>query len=419
MLKTHAMRTRTPRTPGSVTVASLAIALAAWPGCRVRREGEPAPAPAPAASSAPTAAAAPAPEAAAKPPPEPKAPAPDASVDAAPASQDASVDAPAAQDVATDAEPPRGSAVVAHGGVGSAPAQSGVVLSAVHTSLAALASGAEPATAAARGVAMLEDAPELNAGTGASVRLDGEVRMDAAVMDSSGRVAAVVGIDRVKNPVLVALAALAGPSPILAGAGAVGFARAHGHPDYDPITPGAAARRREALERLAGSADAAVPDWAMLESVRTPAASDAGADADAEAGAPALPTALGSVAVLVRVAGGGFAGAVSDGGPTLALSGHVGPAALRGAALYVGSGGAVAVSGHGSSIVQQELARAVYERMQRVLSAKAAVSWGVAQTSDAPVGISAINKISMHSAASAPMAWAEWSSTGVRTGAIE
>ena len=79
----------------------------------------------------------------------------------------------------------------------------------------------------------------------------------------------------------------------------------------------------------------------------------------------------------------------------------------------------VAVSGGGRSVVRAELARAVYERMQRMLSAKAAATWGVDQVEPGEqVGISAINQISMHVASSVPIAWAQWSPTGVRTGAV-
>jgi isoaspartyl peptidase/L-asparaginase-like protein (Ntn-hydrolase superfamily) len=324
-----------------------------------------------------------------------------------------------ALDSSLDAPPPRGTAVVAHGGIGSDPSASGTALAAAHTALAELARGGAPIAAAAQGAAVLEDAPGFNAGTGASVRLDRSIQMDAAVMDSTGRWTAVLAIERVKNPVLVALSALDAGGVTIAGEGAAAFARSHGHGDWDPSTPAAIERRSKALEALTGTQDAALPDWSSL-------ARDAGARPDGgaeDAGADATATrplgeAQGSVAVLVR-AGGDFAGAVSDGGPVVALRGSVGSVAARGAALHVGPAGAVAVSGGGDGVVRDELARAVYERMRLVLSAKAAATWGVQQIEPGErVGITALNEISMHSAASEPMAWAEWSSSGVRTGEV-
>ena len=54
-------------------------------------------------------------------------------------------------------------------------------------------------------VVMLEDNPIYNAGTGAVLNFDGFCELDACVMDSrEARVGAVSGVQRVKNPVLVA-----------------------------------------------------------------------------------------------------------------------------------------------------------------------------------------------------------------------
>ena len=130
-----------------------------------------------------------------------------------------------------DAEPPpdvpEGAAVVAFGGTGSEPSQSAEVLAAVRAAVAVLAEIPDPMLASARGAAILEDDPELNAGTGSSVRVDGmSVQMDAAVMDSRGRFAAVGAIERVKNPVLVARALLDTPHVLLVGDGATACARA-------------------------------------------------------------------------------------------------------------------------------------------------------------------------------------------------
>lgn len=354
-------------------------------------------------------------------------------------SEQAVADAGLAGDGGAGLEPPRGSGVIAHGGVGSNPATSTVALAAVHMALGALATEAAPVTAAARGVAVLEDSPLFNAGTGSSVRLDGRIEMSAAVMDSSGGYAAVLGLEGVRNPVLVALAALDAPSRVLAGPGAVAFARQRGFGAFDPATAAAHARRAEVLDWLGHGGDAGAPDWSGLErelEERAPpdAGADAGADpgADADAGADAATAAppppppapappSGAVAVLVRAQGGQFAGAISDGGPVMTLAGHVGAVGVRGAALYVGSAGAVAVSGDDAALIQEDLARAVYDRMQAFVSSKAAIAWVLSQRpKGAPrVGISAINRLTAHSTATEPMAWAEWSGGNMRTGAVK
>src|SRR5829696_161301 len=99
-------------------------------------------------------------------------------------------------------------AAVAHGGVGTPGEHSDGCRTAVDRALAVLASTGDPLEAAVAGAIVLEDDPRYNAGTGSIVRLDGAVQMDASVMESGGRFGAVAGVERVKNPVLVARAVL-------------------------------------------------------------------------------------------------------------------------------------------------------------------------------------------------------------------
>jgi beta-aspartyl-peptidase (threonine type) len=319
---------------------------------------------------------------------------------------------PSPEDLVLNAEPPTGAAVIAHGGIGSAPEASDKVLAALHRTLTDLAHSRYAVDASARGVAILEDAPELNAGTGSSIRLDGSVQMDAAVMDSEGGYAAVLAIADVKNPSLVALELLNTPHRILMADGATRFARGRGHPRFDPRIPSARLRRGEALKHFGASLDGGV-DWKRLDDRLLATRSDDG-------GAPPLAAGAGGVAVLVRSKDGGFAGAVSDGGDGHTLGGAAGPVATPGASLFVGPSGAVAVSGRSNTIVREELARRVYDRMKRNGSPKAAAAWGLGQLADGDeAGISAINSISMHSVATGPMAWARWSKGSVQTGALD
>jgi isoaspartyl peptidase/L-asparaginase-like protein (Ntn-hydrolase superfamily) len=52
----------------------------------------------------------------------------------------------------------------------------------VDTALARLAATGDPLEAAVAGAVLLEDDPRFNAGTGAIVRLDGSIQMDASVI---------------------------------------------------------------------------------------------------------------------------------------------------------------------------------------------------------------------------------------------
>lgn len=83
----------------------------------------------------------------------------------------------------------------------------------------------------------LEDDPLFNAGTGSVLQRDGKARMSAALMDGATmRFAAVLNIERVKNPIRVAELLLHEPDRVLAGVEATRFARARGFPAWNPIT---------------------------------------------------------------------------------------------------------------------------------------------------------------------------------------
>src|SRR5690606_38788873 len=82
------------------------------------------------------------------------------------------------------------------------------------------------------------------------------------------------------------------------------------------------------------------------------------------------PTPADTVALLIRDANDLFAVAASSGGPLLALPGRVGDVAVPGAGIYVGKQGAVAITGRGELLVELQLARKVYERLELTRSAR-------------------------------------------------
>ena len=99
-------------------------------------------------------------------------------------------------------------------------------------------------------VRLMEDDPLFNAGTGSNIRIDGSIQMDAAVMVEND-FGAVINIERVKNPVLVARdVMLKSPHLILSGDGAVKFGRKMGYEDYDPTTERAREKREKLLRKL-------------------------------------------------------------------------------------------------------------------------------------------------------------------------
>src|SRR5262245_13120904 len=144
-------------------------------------------------------------------------------------------------------------AIVVHGGCGRWDrGDTRAALSGVRVALEAgrkiLAGGGSALDAVCAAVVVLEDDPLFNAGTGSTLTRDGE-----AVMVGEGlRCGGVAAIRRVKNPILVARKVMEKTSHVLlAGPGALAFARGEGFRDYDPVTVESRQRFRNARLKAA------------------------------------------------------------------------------------------------------------------------------------------------------------------------
>jgi L-asparaginase / beta-aspartyl-peptidase len=130
-------------------------------------------------------------------------------------------------------------ALIVHGGAGSVPvAERPQRQAAVERALAAgwalIGNGALESVVAA--VRRLEDEPLLNAGIGACLNLEGEVELDAGVMEGTELRAGGVGAVRdVRHPIDLAVEVMRdGRHVLLAGDGASRFARSRGVETCDP-----------------------------------------------------------------------------------------------------------------------------------------------------------------------------------------
>jgi beta-aspartyl-peptidase (threonine type) len=128
-------------------------------------------------------------------------------------------------------------ALIAHGGAGNwRPGSEQDALEGLRAAVQAgekiLREGGSALDAVCATVVVLEDNPIYNAGTGGVLNFDGFVELDASVMESRGaRVGAVSGLQRVKNPVLVARRVMDETDHVmLTGEGAQRFARVMGFP---------------------------------------------------------------------------------------------------------------------------------------------------------------------------------------------
>ncbi len=246
--------------------------------------------------------------------------------------------------------------IVVHGGVGSPGEFGDGCEKACSGGLALLESGKGALDAAIEAVRILEDDGRFNAGSGAVLRLDGRTRqMDAAVMDSRGRVGAVIAIEEVKNPVLAAWEILDTPHVALAGRGSTLYARMRGLQELDPVPP-RVVERFEKLRKLIGSGKLGeeYPLWSGL---------DLRSLWNFEEVEPDEVFTFDTVGAVALDKEGIFAVAVSTGGASPMMHGRVGDTPMIGCGFYAGPAGAVACTGIGEEIVRRMLARTVYDRL--------------------------------------------------------
>jgi L-asparaginase / beta-aspartyl-peptidase len=196
-----------------------------------------------------------------------------------------------------------------------------------------LRQGGTALLAVERAVLALEDDPVFNAGFGSVLNEDGDVEMDAAIMEGTTlRIGAVAGVRRLRNPVSTARAMLDELPVLLAGEGAERFA----------------------LER--GIALCAPGE--MISSERLASEYTKGHDT------------VGAVAI---DAAGHFAAATSTGGLPGKHPGRIGDSPIPGCGYYADDTlGAAAFSGDGESILRTMLAARVMQGLEEGPAAAAA-----------------------------------------------
>jgi len=255
-----------------------------------------------------------------------------------------------------------------HAGVGTPPERGDGAQAAADSALAALRAGASALDASIAGTVEMEDDPRYNAGTGANIRLDGRtIQMDAALMTSDGRFAAVAVIERVRNPIRVVRKVLDTPHLLLAGDGATRFAHRMGFEDVVPTCPEAEAKyttRLKQVREALGRPGSGEFDWPAHWNFPNP-----------------LPESLhdlaregDTVGTLTRDRNGHYAATLSTGGTSITLYGRVGDVPVYGAGLFAGTHGAVACTGHGEEIVRQATARSVYIALSQGIPARDAAA---------------------------------------------
>ncbi len=193
-------------------------------------------------------------------------------------------------------------------------------------------------TAVTEAVRLLENDTLFNAGTGSLLQEDGQARLSASVMDGqTERFAAVLNLERIKNPVLVAASLLNEDSRVLAGDGAFAYARSLGLKPCDT-------RTRASVTRWKKSRPAD-----LFEKGR-------GFDT------------VGAVALDRR---GNLASATSTGGRGLERPGRVSDSGMP-VANFADASAAVSATGTGEEIIEEGLAIKIATRIRDKMSLKQA-----------------------------------------------
>jgi beta-aspartyl-peptidase (threonine type) len=244
-----------------------------------------------------------------------------------------------------------GLALIVHGGAGTisrarhAQAQAGCRAAAL-AGWAVLQEGGSALDAVQRAVIALEDDPTFNAGTGATLTSDGRVELDAGIMDGHTLDAgAVAGVERIKNPIILARHVLASPHVLLVGPGAGLFAQEEGLALCDP--------------------DELITDW-QRERWRN-------GYCDPEADTATEPH--GTVGAVAVDSAGHLAAATSTGGMANKHPGRVGDSPLIGCGFYAEDGlGAASSTGHGEYFMRTLLAKRAVDLLADGRSAQEAAT---------------------------------------------
>lgn len=233
-------------------------------------------------------------------------------------------------------------------------------------------SGADPLDAVVEGITLIEDDPnDLTVGYGGLPNEEGIVELDAGVMHGpSHRAGAVGGLRNVRHAARLAKLVMEQTNHVvLAGEGALRFARAQGFPEENLLTEKARkiwlywrqthANREDWITPPLEALDPTVVEFFRLAEEHAP-----GPIRRSEA--DQRPT--GTVHCSARDADGNISCATSTSGLAFKLSGRIGDSPIIGAGLYVDNEvGSCGSTGRGECNIQHCSSFAVLERMRQGL----------------------------------------------------
>jgi len=192
-------------------------------------------------------------------------------------------------------------------------------------------------------VKILENNPLFNAGYGGSLQLDGEVRLDAAVMKDDLSAGGVINIEKVKHPIVTAKKVINDtPHVLLQCRGATEFAEHYNHTTQEDLRSERALKKWQKIVAETESLE-------YSEKLNKLAELAEGHDT------------VGAVAW----DGNHLAAATSTGGIKTQMYGRVGDSPIIGSGLYCNKIGAASTTGIGEAIIKVNLARELIYHLER------------------------------------------------------
>lgn len=295
-------------------------------------------------------------------------------------------------------------AIIVHGGAGDiAPERFELVQAgckeATSVGWRVLQDGGTALDAAQAAVRVLEDNPNFNAGTGSSLTAEGNIEMDAGLMEGHTlRVGGVAGIEHIKNPILLARKVLESPHVLLIGRGAEVFAQEQGMElctRKDLLTerqyirwkqaqtaPGQTVEEKEpryyrrnlgTLPASEGTTGKTPQD--MLQKYLQSGQNNTPTKGD---GTPEQEEKHGTVGAVALDSSGTLAAATSTGGFLSKYPGRVGDSPLPGSGFYADDNAAISCTGHGEEFMRLLLARRAADFVARGYTARDAAEATIA-----------------------------------------
>jgi len=238
--------------------------------------------------------------------------------------------------------------LIIHGGAGSSLRGKGgidavrsLLFDVIDQVYGRLQAGDSAEDAVVLGCQLLEDEPRFNAGTGAVLQSDGQIRLSAALMRGTTQsFSGVINVSRVKNPIHLAQFLQSESDRVLSEAGSAELVRELGIPPHNPLT------------------DKRLKEW-MQERENNFARDMAGVVAETETGTEA---GRGTIGVVALDRQGQLAVGTSTGGKGFERIGRVSDSAMP-AGNYGDANAAVSCTGIGEDIIDECLAPRIVVRV--------------------------------------------------------